>query len=264
MKHILRLSIILSMILGSLGSTFAESEPVNATVDASYKTMTLDTSLDFEAKRDGYKVEMNWNPYTGEDFKYYKIMRSQTHSNPVYPDQHALQYSDDQEKDSYETKDWHKNGTYYRVCVITTQKDRHCSSVVKVDGFIAEKKEYSQEEKERYKTDDKEEKKQYYKSDEHKEKIKRAYQDKKSQLSTKMQQRAQALVSRFIKKVEAKYSTNEERIATIKKVMERLNQVAEKKPQVKTLIHYINSKFEMALEKYDGSIDEIEEILNEL
>jgi hypothetical protein len=98
-----------------------------------YKTAVIDESLDFEAERDGNEVYLEWNSYEADDFKYYKIMRSETHNNPVYPDQHALNYSDDVEDTEYELKDWAQKTVNYRVCVITTDKARICSNVVALE-----------------------------------------------------------------------------------------------------------------------------------
>ena len=98
-----------------------------------YKTAIIDDSLEFHAERDGNEVYLEWNTYEGKDFKYYKIMRSESHINPVYPNQNALNHADDVEDTEYKLKDWAQKSVNYRVCVITNQKARICSNVVALE-----------------------------------------------------------------------------------------------------------------------------------
>lgn len=129
MKKSLIALIASALVISSVSAGDGEKTDYNP----GYKTAIIDKSLEFEAKREGNEVYLEWNSYEGDDFQYYKIMRSQTHNNPVYPDQHALNYSDDIEDTEYELKDWAQKAVNYRVCVITTDKARICSNVVALE-----------------------------------------------------------------------------------------------------------------------------------
>jgi hypothetical protein len=126
---------LIALIASALVITSVSAGDYKATTytEPAYKTAVIDDTLEFHAERDGNEVYLEWNSYEGDDFKYYKIMRSETHTNPVYPDQHALNYADDVEDTEYELKDWAQKSVNYRVCVITMQKARICSNVVALE-----------------------------------------------------------------------------------------------------------------------------------
>ena len=171
MKKSLIALIASAMVISSVSAGDYETTTYT---EPAYKTAVIDESLDFEAERDGNEVYLEWNEYEWDDFKYYKIMRSETHSNPVYPDQHALNYSDDVEDTEYELKDWAQKSVNYRVCVITTEKSRICSNVVSLEWMTKEDhKEYS-DNKYEYK-------KEYMKEKEEKTEYKKVYTKQKLQ-----------------------------------------------------------------------------------
>jgi hypothetical protein len=70
-------------------------------------------------------VYLEWEAYTEEDFKWYKILKSETNTQPVYPDDHVEHIFVESEVDQA----WEKPrpGTfYYRVCVVTQENARLC------------------------------------------------------------------------------------------------------------------------------------------
>lgn len=231
--------------------------------EPAYKTAVIDNSLEFSGKRDGYEVKLSWNSYKGDDFKYYKIMRSETHSNPVYPDQNALNYKDDVNNTSYELKDWAQKPVNYRVCVITNVNARICSNVVALAWMIKEeKKEY---------TSDKYEKKEVpMKEKEEKTEMKKVYTKEKLQsvkkpnLDAKLAVRADKMVSNLVERLEKKHSDDTEkqaeRLETIIKKLETLNTKI-KSEQTKALVTYITEGLKEALNELSAS-DDIEEIFN--
>lgn len=81
------------------------------------------------------KVKISWSPYTQEEsFSYYKVVRSQNNSNPVYPDDGYIFYSSDKDVVSYTDEKPLKGVSYYRVCQVTASQ-RICSKdVVKIDN----------------------------------------------------------------------------------------------------------------------------------
>jgi hypothetical protein len=228
--------------------------------EPAYKTAIIDDSLEFEAKRDGSEVYLEWNEYEGDDFKYYKIMRSETHNNPVYPDQHALNYKDDVSDTEYELKDWAQKSVNYRVCVITTENGRICSKVVSLEGMTQEDhKEYSKEKyeyKKEYTKEKVEDKKVYTK-----EKLKTT---KKPNLDTKLAERADKMVDNLVARLEKKHGDDTEkqadRLETIINKLETLNSKI-KSENTKALVTYITEGLKEALNEL-GASDDIEEIFD--
>ena len=236
-KQIIGAIALISLVFTSVSAEYYSKEYKE--VDNSYKEMKLDNELKFEAKRDWAKVEMEWESYQWDDFMYYKIMRSESHSNPVYPEQPAIKYMDNQENDNYEINNYSDQNAIYRICVITKEKNRYCSNTVKLEWF--EKEEY---------------KKYEYKKDEYK----KDYKEKKDILDYKLKKRADILVENFSKKVEKKYDNNDDRKEAIENVINKLDKLAEKNKKYKTLVDYLNMKLKSKVEKYDDSFEEIEEI----
>lgn len=259
MKKSLIALVASALIISNVSAGDYEKKSYNS----GYKTAVIDESLDFEVERDGNEVYLEWNSYEWDDFQYYKIMRSETHSNPVYPDQHALNYSDDIEDTEYKLKDWAQKTVNYRVCVITTQKARICSNVVALEWMTKEDhKEYTQE---KYS-----EKKEYMKEKEEKTEYKKVYTKaklqsvKKTKLDSKLATRADKMVDNLVARLEKKHGddTNKktERLETIITKLETLNAKI-KSEQTKALITYISEGLKEALNEMWAS-DDIEEIFN--
>ncbi|MFA6252348.1 MAG: protease inhibitor I42 family protein [Candidatus Paceibacterota bacterium] len=78
-------------------------------------------------------VDVSWSAYSqGGTFSYYKVVRSQNNSSPVYPDDGYIFYSADVNKLSYTDEKVPQGVNYYRVCQVDSVK-RYCSSnVIKV------------------------------------------------------------------------------------------------------------------------------------
>ncbi len=92
--------------------------------------------VEFEAElNDDGSVSMKWSPFKERDndkFKYYKVMKSLSNSNPVYPEDDATAVKLGI-GDTRHTDKWAHKSAYYRVCVITEQKGRYCSNVVWIE-----------------------------------------------------------------------------------------------------------------------------------
>lgn len=233
-------------------SVSAQSTNSTTYAEPEYKTPVIDESLDFEATRDGSMVRLEWNTYDGDDFKYYKVMRSETHSNPVYPDQPALIYFPNSDQFYHKFGNWGTKTAVYRVCVITTDKSRICSNTVKLAGYVHEKKEYTNEEKEYKKIEYT--KKEYVK--------KQAYKAKK--LDSRLQARADQIVAKLIKRLEDKHGTdNEAKVKKLSDLTTKLNKINDriKSEKTKALVTYLVEALEKKKAEY-GTSDDIEEIFN--
>ncbi len=100
---------------------------------SAFSEVSLDDSIRFNAvlNSDG-SVRTSWSPYThAEDFTYYKVVRSQTNENPVYPDDGYIYYSSDPNQTTYTDQDAPAGTNYYRVCHIAAP-NRYCSETVTV------------------------------------------------------------------------------------------------------------------------------------
>lgn len=91
----------------------------------------MDMNFSATLNSDG-NVEMTWDKYVPSGFNYYKVIRSQTNSNPVYPDDGYIIYSSDQNFTSYTDISVPDGTVYYRVCSIASP-NRYCSEVVTID-----------------------------------------------------------------------------------------------------------------------------------
>jgi len=88
--------------------------------------------LNFSAvlNNDG-NVETSWTPYAPEGFDYYKVLRDQENSDPVYPDDGYIKALSDGQSSSYTDTEVPTGTSYYRVCSIA-KPDRYCSPVVTI------------------------------------------------------------------------------------------------------------------------------------
>jgi hypothetical protein len=215
--------------------------------EPAYKTAIIDESLDFSAERDGNEVYLEWNSYEEDDFKYYKIMRSETHNNPVYPDQPAFKFLDDASQDSHEFKNWSTKSAVYRICVITTDNSRICSNTTKLVGYVNEKKEYNHEEKTYNKTE-------YIKKE----------VNKTEKLDAKLQARADVIVANLIKRLDDKYGTdNEAKVKRLSDLSTKLDKINDsiKSEKTKALVSYLVEALNKKKAEY-GTSDDIEDIFN--
>ncbi len=124
------LTIISFLLLAFLVTGLNLASATDGTSSA-FDEVTYDDSIQFSAilQSDG-SVKTTWSTYThSEDFTYYKVIRSQTSDNPVYPDDGYIYYSSDKNQTSYIDKNAPVGTNYYRVCHIAAPK-RYCSNNV--------------------------------------------------------------------------------------------------------------------------------------
>jgi hypothetical protein len=118
------------IVLLSLSTTYATTTTSSSSW---YPEPILDSSLKFEAKLDWSKVYTSWSVYNKDEwFVYYKVVRSADNANPVYPDNWYIKYTTDVNETSYIDASPLNWTNYYRVCAITSEKNRYCSNVVKI------------------------------------------------------------------------------------------------------------------------------------
>jgi len=101
------------------------------TTDSSWSEVTYDSSINFSATLNANgSVIASWSQYShAEEFTYYKLVRSETNDNPVYPDDGYIYYGSDVNETSYTDYEVPSGTSYYRICQIASPK-RYCSSTV--------------------------------------------------------------------------------------------------------------------------------------
>ncbi|MBI4861837.1 MAG: hypothetical protein HY815_16500 [Candidatus Riflebacteria bacterium] len=86
-------------------------------------------AIGFRAQLVESKVVATWNRYMRPDFKCYKVMKSTTDPDPVWPEVKEVFSSTNRDWTRYVDPDVERGRTNYRVLVITTDGDRWASPV---------------------------------------------------------------------------------------------------------------------------------------
>lgn len=81
---------------------------------------------------DSEGVHLNWTKYNGEGFRYYKVVRSATNSNPVYPKDGYISAISNVNTVSYKDAKTDGNIYYYRICAVDIQGTVYSSPVLRV------------------------------------------------------------------------------------------------------------------------------------
>jgi hypothetical protein len=103
-----------------------------------YDAVTYDDAISFSATLNANgDVLTAWSKYShAEGFSFYKVVRSTTNNNPVYPDDGYIYYTGNLDELSYTDNDVPEGTVYYRVCQIASPK-RYCSKTVTITGAEA-------------------------------------------------------------------------------------------------------------------------------
>ncbi len=193
------------------------------------------SKFNFHALLDNGKVYTSWMPFrdilVNKKFKYYKVIRSKSVSNPIYPDNWYINYEPNENIVEYTDNSPKIWINYYRVCAITTEKDRYCSKVVKV----------------------------IYK----KENAVSVTNNSNSYISTSLKIKANNILNNFYRKLEKKYTDSEKRLYILNRTIKSLNYLKSKKQKLKAVIEYMVRKMEERKKKYQDDFSEIESIFND-
>lgn len=257
-----KIKYILAILLISLFSNVSAWETSTSNSNNWYNEVEITDDLEFRAElNERWYVEMKWSKYNmDEKMKYYKIIKSSKNSNPVYPNDWHIKYSTDINFNHFTDYKPYNGVNYYRICVITHEKNRYCSK--NVQKIFMEKEEYKKtyKEKEYYK-----EKNEYEEKDEKKDYVKKEYikKDNKSQISTSLRAKADKIIRSFVQRIEKKYTDNEKRVVVLKRIQNKLELLAKKKPKAKILIDYLNNQLSEQIDEYSDGFSEIEKLFNE-
>ncbi|MDD5628373.1 MAG: hypothetical protein PHU21_04880 [Elusimicrobia bacterium] len=97
-----------------------------------FRPPTLVRAIGFSAWYAGGRVIASWKKYKRADFKAYKLVRSSTMHDPVYPESGELFSTGDRAVTRYVDSKLDDGIWYYRLCVITKDNNRWVSPVVEI------------------------------------------------------------------------------------------------------------------------------------
>jgi|GEM_PF-1938793 len=125
-KKFVHIALVAVVIILGAQSSFATTSS-----GSGYNEPVVRSTFNFKAILANGKVSMSWMPYAPAGFNYYKVVRSTTNANPVYPDDGYIYYTGETNASSYVDTDPPAGKVYYRVCSIASP-NRYCSPVVAV------------------------------------------------------------------------------------------------------------------------------------
>ncbi|MBU1177608.1 hypothetical protein KJ903_00135, partial [Patescibacteria group bacterium] len=108
------------------------------------QTENTDTSLQaptLSATAGGDGIALSWTQNSESNFRYYKVVRSRTNSNPTYPEDGYIAVKNRTETAYIDTEVCcSSSGTYYyRVCAVNSSGSVYCGNVITVmDGAVQE------------------------------------------------------------------------------------------------------------------------------
>ena len=265
MRYLLTISLFLGFMFSSVHAEYENdySEPKFGEVEK--------YDFDFSVEQDGRKVEVEWEAYGEDNFKWYKLLRSSNNSEPVYPDDHVFRVITDQDVD--ETYDYLPRGvSYYRLCVVTQENDRLCSRVVKIyndesndeysyksNNTDLDKNKYNRthlgsdaagayNDKSYTKTNISDKKPQKYNKN----------TDRKVSVSSKIRTRLNNFIETFSERLEKSDLSDEQKAKKIETILNRLEELKEKKPNLSSVIDYLISSLKELHGEYSNELDSIE------
>jgi len=126
------------ILLWMMLATWVAMSYAFAQESSGYKDVIVKEDFNFSAYlKEWWKVYMTWNSiskFSDSAFKYYKVIRSSTNSNPTYPEDGYITFSEDKEGfTSYTDEKAPTWKNYYRVCAIMQDNNRYCSPVKQID-----------------------------------------------------------------------------------------------------------------------------------
>lgn len=129
-KLLTRIVVILS--IGSMFFVQTATAVVNENDDPYTDDASIEVTLEGSLNEIG-KVDLVWSKYEGDDLKWYKIVHSQTSTQPYYPEDGYIAVIGDVTKTTHTHTDVPGGTNYYSACVITTDNRRGCSNTVTID-----------------------------------------------------------------------------------------------------------------------------------
>lgn len=193
--------------------------------------------------RDAQTIKLEWTKSKSDFFQYYKVMKSESDSNPTYPRLSATEVITDINKNYANLTVKSSNDAYYRVCTVVYEnkiKTVYCSqNVLKIEWYKGE----NNTTEDNYTTT----------------KI-----TNESSLSYILQKKADTLINNYKYQLDKKYDNNNIKIEKLNKLKTWLIEIKTKYPKYSELVKYMISKIEKIYSEYDDSFNEIESLFKDL
>jgi len=130
-KTVLIFSIIIFCVFMS-GSVYSEEKNWHKQKVHRYKNPVVVKAIGFSARYVDGRVVTQWKEYMRDDFVFYKLVKSSHTNNPVYPEDGYIFYSSNSAITRFEDKKLREGVWYYRLCIITKNRNRWISPAVEV------------------------------------------------------------------------------------------------------------------------------------
>ena len=107
------------LLISCLFTNISVTPTFGVGTDNGYKEPIIKSELNFSAAlNNSGQVEMSWNQYAPSGFNYYKVIRSLSNAEPVYPDDGYIAYFSDTNITGYTDNEVPEGTVYYRVCSV--------------------------------------------------------------------------------------------------------------------------------------------------
>ena len=191
----------------------------------------LDMDFEVTLGDDNKTVTASWDDFPSErGFLWYKLMYSTTNSAPVYPELGAVYVGTNRTDVETMFKLKYGKNHYIRLCVITEeenyQKGRYCSDVKKIELEVTHTEKPKQD-------------------------LEKKHTQQKALLTERLKNRVDTMLEKFMDKLDSKDYDTDKKIATIERVITKLENLKEKNPRYERLVSYMIEKFESYLSELD-------------
>lgn len=256
MKYIVSILLLMSMSLSSLyAGEWHET-------DSPYRDVE---KLEWEFKvvlNDDKTITASWDDFPdNEGFLWYKLMYSTSNSAPVYPDQGAVFVGTKRTdiENTFKLKYGKKH--YIRLCVVTEEEDykkwRYCSDVKKLEvdnigsvkKYTAKKTTVIKDYKEQKEVD--------------KEAYKEKAQVKKLELSSQLKERIDAMLEKFMNRLESKGYSDDKKLEAIDRIISKLETLKEKNERYIRIVDYMMEVLQEYRSEIDDGLWEIESLFED-
>lgn len=256
----------LSAFAGEEGS-YEKTEAPKSMEDREVIYHDFDLELELE---DGV-VSADWDEFDIDGFDWFKLVYSQSETNPVYPTAYTMFIGS---KDQTEAEFRLKSGGmkhYVRLCAVVLNddysKDRYCGATQLIEGDAVDQyKEEYKEKKEEYK----EEKKEEYKKEEYKKDVKTVAtkqkdieEAKKMYLPKSIKTRIDNLLENFITGLGDKGYSDTKIVETIDIVLERL-EAYEGNDKYAAIVGYMKRVLEEYRTEFNSGLGDLDGIFSDL
>ncbi len=122
-------AIVFCLLVSLAGSLFANE---GDDYEATFLPPKEVKAIGFKAEFKDNKVYFSWKQYLREDFVFYKVVRSSTNPNPVYPKDEYIYYTDQRDITQWTDPDPVPGTWYYSLTIVTKKNERWTAVPIKL------------------------------------------------------------------------------------------------------------------------------------